>query len=111
MSDDDYYVLLIIITIIGTILLIAFAIYFLYIPAIRASSTFDDVYNRGEEGLNIAQEFAQQVKITNNQVQVSIIGLCNVNNDFGDDEKDLTWGTTFDDFCENIELIIPMSCC
>jgi len=111
MTDDDYYVILIIITIIGTILLIAFAIYYLYIPAIRASSIFDDIYNRGEEGIDNAREFQQQAKITNNQLRASIIGLCTFNSDLTKSEKEALWGTSFDDFCDEIPFEIPETCC
>lgn len=111
MTDDDYYVILIIITIIGTILLIAFAIYFLYIPAIRASALFDEVYRRGDEGLDEAEKFRQDAKIINSQTVVSIIGLCGVNDELTPFEKNLLWGTSFDDFCDNLPLEFPESCC
>lgn len=110
MTDDDYYVILIIITIIGTILLIVFAIYYLYIPAIRASSLFDEIYRRGAEGLDEAQNFQKQTQITNSEVRASIIGLCNLNSDLTPNEKAGLWGTSFDEFCSNIPFGLPETC-
>ena len=117
---DEYYIALIIISIIGFALLILFAIYFLYIPFIRINSILDDVFDIGNEVINIATGLESQTSLTNAQIQSLYIGFCNLNKNIGEGKvtikiktpipfintvtltKALTWEDTFDDFCKII---------
>ena len=111
MTEDDYYVLLIIISIIGFTLLIAFAIYFLYLPAIRANDYFNQIFETGEDALDKAVDIAKQISITNVQTQAFIIGFCGFNDLLTPAEKNTLWGTSFDEFCDNLDIELPDSCC
>ena len=111
MTDDDYYVLVIIISIIGFSLIIGLAIYYLYLPALRANSYFDDIFVDGGNALDKAKELGKQTTITNNQIQAFLVGFCNWNGDISDDEKMEFFGTSFDEFCENLDIPIPETCC
>lgn len=117
---NDYYIILIIISVIGFALLILFAIYFLYIPFIRINSILDDIFDRGNEIIKLATGLESQAKITNKQLQSLYIGFCKLNDQtvFCDDEfkgfiypdgcipKSLIVGNTFNKFCENLKLKI-----
>lgn len=108
--ETDYYLALIIISIIGYIFLVGIAIYFLYLPAVRASSIFNDVIVNGNQFLDQLEITEDQVELTNAEVQAIAVGFCNFNDDLTEAEKEVFWGNTFDDFCENLDVEIPTSC-
>ena len=110
MTDDDYYILLIIISVIGFALLIGFAIYYLYLPSFRANSYFNDIYEDGGNALDKAKDLGKQVIITNNQIQVFLIGFCDWDKEASTEDKKMFFGTTFKDFCENLDITIPKNC-
>ena len=102
MTPDDYYVLVIIISIISVFIIVSFAIYFLYLPATKANNYFNALYNQGAIALDRAEELAQNIDTTNIQVQAFIVGICNFNDDLSPLEKPLFWGTSFDEFCSDL---------
>lgn len=119
-SEDGYYVIVIIITIIGFILLISFAFYYLYIPFIRINSILQDTIDRGNNIISRGTAIENQIRLTNKQIQSIFVGFCNLNGDknatvisistlFGtiDFKVGQVVGITFDHFCENLSLEIP----
>lgn len=107
---ENFYIALIIISIIGYVILIGLAIYFLYIPAIRINQTFNNLIQLGRDSLDEAEELSQQISLTNNQVKAVTIGFCNFNAGLTPGEKELFWGTTFDQFCDELNLEFPTAC-
>ena len=110
MTEDDYYILLIIISVIGFALIIGFAIYYLYLPALRANSYFNDIYEDGGNALDKAKDLGKQVTITNNQIQVFLIGFCDYDEGLTEAEKKDFFGSSFKDFCGNLDITIPKTC-
>lgn len=121
-SDDGYYVIVIIISIIGFILIISFAFYYLYIPFIRINSILKDTINRGNDIILRGSSIENQVELTNQQIQALFVGFCTLNSDKNTIIISKTiifppavitktvgdiFGTTFDVFCDNLDLEIP----
>jgi hypothetical protein len=119
-SEDGYYVIVIIITIIGFILLISFAFYYLYIPFIRINSILQDTIDRGNDIISKGIAIEDQIRLTNQQIQAIFVGFCNLNNNKNTDVVtfsllggSITYtveklvGPTFDDFCQDLSLQIP----
>ena len=52
---DDYWIAIIIITIIGFVLSIALSFYFIFIPSVRAEEQFDVISRRGNEALTAVE--------------------------------------------------------
>nr|QBK89878.1 MAG: uncharacterized protein LCPAC101_01610 [Pithovirus LCPAC101] len=119
-SDDGYYVIVIIISIIGFILIISFAFYYLYIPFIRINSILQDTIKRGGDIISRGSAIENQVDLTNKQIQAMFVGFCALNDDkstviitipFPPVQQTVgdIFDDAFDDFCENLDLEIPTS--
>ncbi len=62
--ENDLYVILIIITIISFILIIVLNLFFIYLPAQRAASKFDDIARRSQSIIDNGREVADDVNNT-----------------------------------------------
>ena len=81
---SNYYIALIIITIIGFTLSIILSFYFVYLPAQRSSSAFDDLYQRGTEVVDNAVSIADDVNETAMVTSDFLVSLCTgIENDEG----------------------------
>ena len=73
---SNYYIALIIITIIGFTLSIILSFYFVYLPAQRSSAAFDDLYQRGTEVVDNAISIADDVNETATVTSDFLVALC-----------------------------------
>nr|QBK90250.1 MAG: uncharacterized protein LCPAC102_01630 [Pithovirus LCPAC102] len=109
-SEIGIYIVLIIITIVGYILFIFLSIYFLFIPAIRANSIFNNIFELGNVAINDFINISNKISKTNAETQAIAVGFCELNNGLSEGVKELFWGNSFDNFCENLDIVIPESC-
>ena len=101
--NDDYYVLLIIITIIGFLITIALSIFFIYIPYQRASAKFDNIVKRGRQVLIEGEEVANDVNQTAVLLSDFFVSLCTgIENNEGLLLTEINQSGTFDDVCSFI---------
>lgn len=99
----DYYVILIIITIIGFLLTITLGLYFVYLPALRAAAKFDDIVIRGTEILETGREVAQDVNQTASTLSDFFVALCTgINNNNGELLRIINEDGSFTDTCNFI---------
>ena len=73
---NNYYVAFIIVTIIGFALSIILSIYFVYLPAQRAASKFDNLYQKGTEIIDGAVDIAEEVNVTASTTSDFLVALC-----------------------------------
>nr|QBK90249.1 MAG: hypothetical protein LCPAC102_01620 [Pithovirus LCPAC102] len=73
---DNWYILLIIVTIIGFLVTIALSFYFVYIPALRASNKFDDITRRGSDIIKSGQVIGNDVNDTAVILSDFYVALC-----------------------------------
>lgn len=101
---NEYYILLIIITIVGFLLTIALSVYFVYIPAIRASSKFDDIVRRGTQVLETGENVASDVNDTAVILSDFFVALCQgIENDEGLLLEQINESGAFDETCQFIQ--------
>lgn len=101
---NEYFVLLIIITIVGFILTISLSIYFIYIPSIRASSKFDDIVRRGTQVLDKGKDVANDVNDTSVILSDFFVALCNgIENNEGLLLEQINDSGTFEETCQFIQ--------
>ncbi len=105
-DENTLYIILIIITIIGYLLIIIFSFYYVFIPALRSNQLFDETLTISDMALDAIGSAADQIKKTNDDVQAFTVGFCNFDDDLTPAEKDVFWGTTFDDFCSDLDVSI-----
>ena len=99
----DYYVILIIITIIGFLLTITLSIYFIYLPAQRAAAKFDDIVIRGRDVIESGREVAQDVNQTATVLSDFFVALCDgIKNNEGALFTIINQSGSFDETCEFI---------
>nr|QBK89877.1 MAG: hypothetical protein LCPAC101_01600 [Pithovirus LCPAC101] len=75
-TTSNYYIALIIITIIGFTLSIILSFYFVYLPAQRSSAAFDDLFKRGTEVVDSAIGIADDVNDTATTTSDFLVALC-----------------------------------
>lgn len=75
-QSNNYYIALIIITIIGFALSLILSFYFVYLPAQRSSTRFDDIYKKGVEVSEIAVEVAEDVNDTAVTTSDFLVSIC-----------------------------------
>ena len=105
-DENTLYIILIIITIIGYLLLILFSFYYVFIPGIRSNRLFEETLIISDMALDAIGSAANQIEKTNNDIQDFKVWFCKFNYDLTPTEKDAFWGTTFDDFCSDLNVSI-----
>ena len=109
---DNYYIALIIITIITIAIGIALSFYFIFIPSQRIETQFDDLQTRGIETLNTINRLIT----TDTQLSEEILAdtcasvIYIANTLFGSPQNQHVQGCILDLYCVSCNPLIPSVC-
>lgn len=98
-----WYVLLIIITVVGFFISILLNLLFVYFPGQRAANKFDDIQVRGTKVIENSKQTAEEVSITAELLTEFSIALCEgVESNNGQLLTAINASGIFDDFCSTV---------